>query len=165
MKMAATYQWSESNGAGEVVSDNIVNVNFGSVDDKEIVTADYPITREDSSFEKYIRGLFSGVFTEISNIKFWRSDVNGYKAGETLKAAANVTYAQPSATPNADSDIPLSEGTALAIKSAEGADTIEYGASGVSGYTGYVRLQLNTTIDTPSGSVFTKTVCLQYDEV
>lgn len=162
--MAATFEWSESNGAGEVVSDNIANVNFGSVDDKEIVTTDNPVIAGESSFEKYIRGLFSGTFTEISNILFWKSS-GEYKTGETIKAAANAVYATPSATPNADDDVPVTEGTALAIKSAEGADVIEYGASGVSGYTGYIRLQLQTTESTPAGAVNQKEFTLQYDEV
>lgn len=162
--MAATFEWSESNLVGEVVSDGIANVNFGSVDDKEIVTSSYPITREDSSFEKYIRGLFTGTWTEISNMLFWKS-AGDYKTGESIKAAANVSYATPSATPNADSAVPVTEGTALAIKSAEGADTIEYGASGVSGYTGYIRLQLDTTVDTPAGAVNTKQFTLQFDEI
>ena len=162
--MAATFEWSESNLVGEVVSDDIANVNFGSVDDKEIVTADYPITREDSSFEKYIRGLFTGTWTEISNMLFWKS-AGDYKTGESIKAAANVSYATPSATPNADSAVPVTEGTALAINSAEGAATIEYGASGVSGYTKYVRLQTHSTGSTPAGAGNQKTFVFQFDEV
>jgi hypothetical protein len=164
--MSAIHQFSESNLVGEVEAIPITNVNFGSIDDHELNTTIYPITRGNASFEKYIRCLFTGVWTEISNMKLWRSDANGYKTGETLKAAANVIYVQPSATPNADSDIPLSEGApALHIHSAEGLDTIVYGASGISGYTGYVRMQLRTTGSTPAGSVFQKTLLFQYDEV
>jgi hypothetical protein len=163
--MAATHQFSESNLVGEVEAIPIANLNFGSVDDHELNTTTYPITRGNASFEKYIRSKFTGVWTEISNMKLWRSDVLGYKTGETLKAATNVAYATPSATPNADSDIPLVEGSALSIQSAEGAATIIYGASGVSGYTKYVRFQLRTTGSTPSGSVFQKTITFQFDEV
>jgi len=162
--MAATHQWSESNLVGQVVADGITNINFGSVDDHELVPATYPITRATNSFDKYIRALFTGSWTEISAIKFWRSDVLGYKTEETLKASANATYSAPSQTSNGDSDIPLSEGTALGINSAEGNATIVYGATGVSGYTGYVRLQLKTTVNTPSGATFQKTLCMQYDE-
>jgi len=159
--MAATHQFSESN-LTEVVMDGITNLNFGSVDDHELNTTTYPISRSNSSFEKYLRCLFGGTgWTEISNMKFWRSDVLGYKTGETLKAAANVAFATPSATPNADSDIPLSESApALAIQSAAGTTTIT-----APGYTKYIRLQLQTTGSTPSGSVFQKTLCFQYDEV
>ena len=157
--MPATHQFSESN-LTEVVQDGIANLNFGSVDDHELNTTTYPITRGQSSFEKYLRCKFSDTFTEISNMKFWRSDVLGYKTGETLKAAANVAFATPSATPNADSNIPLNEGASLAIQSAAGTTTIT-----APGYTKYMRLQLQTTGSTPSGSVFQKTLTFQYDEV
>jgi len=63
------------------------------------------------------------------------------------------------------STIPTTEGTALALNSAEGVSTIVYGATGVTGYTGYVKMQLQTTGSTPSGSVAQKTFVLQYDEV
>ena len=157
--MAATHEFSESNLVGEVVQDSITNLNFGSVDDHELNTITYPITRGDASFEKYIRSKFSGGFTEISNMKFWRSDILGYKTDETLKAAANVAFATPSATPNADSDIPLVVGSALAIQSAAGTTTIT-----APGYTKYIRLQIHTTSSTPSGAVFQKTLCFQYNE-
>ena len=162
--MAAIHQFSESNGAGEVETIPVANLNFGSNDSAEINTTTYPITRGDASFEKYLRALFTGIFTEISNMKFWKS-AGTLVTGETIKAAANVAYAQPSATPNADSDVPVTEGTALSMQSAEGAATIVYGASGVSGYTKYLRLQLQTTGSTPAGAVNQKTFTMQYDEV
>jgi len=158
--MAATHQFSESNLVGEVVQDGITNLNLGSIDDHELNTTTYPITRGNASFEKYIRAKFSSTFTEISNMKFWRSDVLGYKTGETLKAAANVTFATPSDTANADSNIPLTSGTSLAIQSAAGTTTIT-----APGYTKYIRLQLQTTVGTPSGAMFQKTLCFQYDEI
>lgn len=161
--MAATHAWKESNGAGEVES-TATNINFGSNDSPNLNTTTYPITRGDASFEKYIRCLFTGIWTEISNMKFWKS-AGDYVTGEAIKAAANVAYVQPSETPNADDDIPLIEGSALAIESAEGEATIEYGASGVSGYTDYIRLQLRTTGSTPAGAVNQKTFTFQYDEV
>lgn len=162
--MSATHQFSESNLVGEVETIPVANLNFGSNDSAELNTTTYPITRGDASFEKYIRCLFTGIWTEISNMKFWKS-VGAYVTGEAIKAAANVVYATPSATPNADSDIPIIEGSALAIQSAEGAAIIEYGASGVSGYTGYIRLQLRTTAATPAGAVNSKTLTFMYDEV
>ena len=158
--MSAIHQFSESNLVGEVEAIPITNLNFGSVDDHELNTTTYPITRGNSSFEKYLRCKFTDTFTEISNMKFWRSDVLGYKTGETLKAAANVAFATPSATPNADSDIPLNVGASLAIQSAAGTTTIT-----APGYTKYIRLQIQTTVSTPSGSVFQKTLTFQYDEV
>jgi hypothetical protein len=162
--MAAVHEFSESNGAGEVVSDGIANINFGSNDSSEIVPATYPVIAGESSFEKYLRSKFTSTYTEISNMKFWKS-AGTYGTGEGIKAAANATYATPSATANADSAVPTSLGAALAINSAEGDATIVYGASGVSGYSGYIRLQLDTTVSTPAGAVAQKTFIFQYDEV
>jgi len=158
--MPATHEFSESNLVGQVVTDGIANLNFGSDDSYEIVPATYPIVRATNSFEKYIRAKFTGSFTEISNMKFWRSDVLGYKTGETLKAAANVAYATPSQTSNADDDIPLNVGASLSIQAADGSSTIV-----APGYTKYQRLQLRTTGSTPAGTVFQKTLCFQYDEM
>ena len=162
--MAATHHFYESNGAGEVEEADISNVNFGSNDSPNLNTTTYPITRGNASFEKYIRCLFTGTWTEISNMKFWKS-AGAYVTDEACKAAANVVYAQPSETPNADSNVPVTEGTALAIESAEGETEIVYGASGVSGYTGYIRLQLRTGASTPAGAVNQKTFVFQFDEV
>ena len=161
--MSAVHHFCESNGAGEVETQDIANLNFGSNDSANLNTITYPITRGNASFEKYICCLFTGTWTEISNMKFWKS-LGDYVTGEACKAAANVAYITPSAIPNADSDIPVIVGSALSLQSAEGASTITFG-SGVSGYTKYVRLQLRTTGSTPAGSVNTKTYTFQFDEV
>jgi hypothetical protein len=161
--MSASFQFSESNGAGETVTDGITNVNFGSSDAPNLVVASYPITAGLNSFAKYIRAKFTGTWTEISNMKFWKS-AGAYVTGEAIKASANAVYATPSATGTGDSDIPTVEGSALAINSAEGEATIVYGASGVSGYSGYIRMQLQTTVSTPAGAVNQKTLTFQYDE-
>ncbi len=157
--MSAIHEWSESNGVGEVVTDGITNLNFGSNDSINIVPATYPITRADASFEKYIRAKFAGTFTEISNMLFWKS-VGVYVADESCKAAANVAYVQPSETANGDSDIPVTEGTALVIQASDGTATIL-----APGYTKYIRSQLQTGVTTPAGAVNQKTLTFQYDEV
>ena len=157
--MPAIHQFSESNLLGEVETIPVANLNLGSNDSAELNTTTYPIVRGDASFEKYFRCKFTDVFTEISNMKFWKS-VGGYGAGEALKAAANVAYVQPSATPNADSNIPESEGASLAIQSAAGTSTIV-----APGYTKYIRLQLRSTGSTPRGSVAQKTMIFQFDEI
>jgi hypothetical protein len=162
--MAATHQWSESNGAGEVVHDGITNLNFGNIDSYNIVPSSNPIARAANSFAKYIRCKFTDTYTEISNMLFWKS-AGTLVTGETIKAAANATYATPTEVDTGDSNVPTTEGTALAIESAEGELVITYGASGVSGYTGYIRLQLQTTGSTPAGAVNQKTFTFQYDEV
>ena len=161
--MAASYQWAESNGAGEVVTDGIANLNFGSNDSANIVTTTYPVTAGQNSFEKYLRAKFSGVFTEISNMKFWKSG-GTFITGESIKAIANQTYTAPvsSTSVKAVSDVPESEGTALSVQSTEG-DTSKLTVAGT--YTKYLVLQLQTTTGTPAGAVNQKTFTFQYDEV
>ena len=161
--MAADFVFSESNGVGEVVSDDIANINFGSVDASALVPATYPITRGNNSFTKYLRGKFTGSFTEISNILFWKS-AGAYKTEENIDAEANAIYATPTAVDMAGTTIPITSGTALAIESFEGAATIVSGGSGVSGYTGYIKMQTQTTSNTESGAVNSKTLTMQYDE-
>jgi hypothetical protein len=165
--MGATFAFSESNGAGQVVHDGIANINFGSNDSYDLVPATYPITRGTNSFCKYIRGKFTGSWTEISNMKFWKS--NGeYKTDESISAGFNVTYATPTqddqrVTGIGDTAVPTSE-PSQNVNSFEGASTIVYGATGVSGYTGYIRLQTQTLVTTPSGVVNQKQFTLQFDE-
>lgn len=162
--MAATLQWSESNTVGQTVTDGITNLNFGSNDSVNIVTATYQINRSASSFEKYIRVKFTGTWVTISNMLFWKS-AGTLVAGETIKCAYNTAFATPSATSNGDSAVPTTSGGSSAIQSAEGAATIEYGVSGVSGYSKYLRLQLSTSASTPSGAVNQKTFTFQWDEI
>ena len=157
--MGATYQWSESNEA-EVVTDGVSNLNFGSNDSPNLVSANHPIVAAENSFEKFIRAKFSGTFTEISNMKFWKS-AGAYKTGEVIKAAANLAFGTPtsSTSTGATSDIPTSEVTALVIQAADGSAIITS-----AGYTKYMCLQLQTTASTPAGSVNTKTLVFQFDE-
>ena len=163
--MAVIVEWSESNGVGKVNTDGITNVNFGSNDSYNLVHATYPIVAGNNSFSKYLRVKFTGSgWTTISNMKFWKS-LGALGVGETIKAVANIAYATPSATDTGDSNCPVLEGSALAVDSYEGAVTIINGATGVSGYTDYIRLQLQTTVSTPSGVVAQKTFKLQYDIV
>jgi hypothetical protein len=161
--MGASFAWSESNLVGEVVTDGIVNLNFGSADDHDLVVLSNKILRTTNSFSKYIRIKFTGVWVDITNMLFWKS-AGVLLAGESVVAGANVLYATPTQTDTGDSAIPTTEGTALAIDSYEGANHIEYGVSGVSGYTDYIRLQLQTTGSTPTGAVNQKTFTFQWDE-
>lgn len=160
--MSAIFQFSESNGAIETGHDGITNINFGSNDSYNLNPSTYPIVRNTNSYAKYIRGLFTGTWTQISNMKFWKS-AGDYVTGETIKAGFNVSYATPSQVDTGDSNIPVSE-PSQNVNSFEGNLTIDYGASGVSGYTDYIRLQLQTTASSPAGTVNQKTFTMQYDE-
>lgn len=153
--MTATFDFSETNGAGATVTDAISNVNFGNTDAPNIVPASNPITAGNNSFEKYIRGHFSGSYSSISNLLFWKS-AGAYVTGEGIVAAVNASYTTPVATTSvvATVAIPTTSGTAL-VPTAPGASP---------DYSGYITLQLQTTVSTPPGNVNQKTFTLQYDE-
>ena len=153
--MTATFDFSESNGAGPTVTDSISNVNFGNTDAPNITPASNPVTAGNNSYEKWIRGHFSASYSSISNLKFYKS-LGGYAAGESIVAAVNATYATPVATTSivATSPVPVLLGSAL-VPTAPGASP---------DYSGYITLQLQTTVSTPPGNVATKTFTLQYDE-
>lgn len=153
--MAATFAFSESNGAGETVTDPISNANFGSVDAPNIVPAIDPITAGNNSFEKWLRGSFSGVYTSIANLRFFKS-AGAFVTGEDILAAVNATFATPVDTGSivATVTVPTTEGSALA-PAAPGASP---------DFSGYITMQLQTTVSTPPGAVNQKTFTLKYDE-
>ena len=160
--MAATFQFSESNLVGEVVQDNITNLNFGDIDDHELVPSSYPIVVGTNSYEKFLRAKFGGTgWTEISNMKFWKS-LGAYKTGENIKVDEVTAYATPVKTTSsrAVTTAPVDLAGAIVVHSAAGTTTIT-----VAGYTRYICLQLQTSGSTPSGALNTKTWTFQYDEV
>lgn len=153
--MAATFQWAESNGAGQTVTDGISNLNYGNVDAVNITPASNPITAGNNSFEKWNRGKFSGTYNSVTNLKFYKS-AGAYVTGEDIKAAVNAAYATPTASTSsvATVTVPTTLGTAL-VPTAPGASP---------SYSGYITSQLQTTVSTPPGNVNQKTFTLQYDE-
>jgi hypothetical protein len=153
--MSASFQWSESNGAGQVVTDGISNVNFGNVDAPNIVPVTNPIAAGTNSFEKWIRGKFYGTFNSIANLRFWKS-AGAYVTGEDIKAVEDATYATPVSTTSivALLTVPVAEVSAL-IPTAPVSNP---------DYSGYITMQLQTTVSTPPGSVNQKTFTLKYDE-
>lgn len=159
--MSATFGFSEANGAGETVTDSISNLNMGSVDMTNLTPSTYPIVAGANAFEKYLKAKFSGTFTEISNMKFWKS-VGALKTGEAILADEATAYAQPVATTSsvALDAIPTSVGTAITVHNTSGGLTITSPA-----YTRYICIQLQTTGSTPAGALNQKTFTFQYDEV
>lgn len=118
--MAATVTISESNGAGQTVTNSITNSNFGSTDAVNITAASFPITPNTRSYAKYQRFRVSdlGGSTAVKTLKVWRtgslsgSDTHVTNARETSYAGA-ATYATPvnTAITGADQTMPTTEPT------------------------------------------------------
>ena len=71
--MAATVRINEANGAGQTVTNNISNSNFGSTDAQSLVAATYPITAGTYSYEKWQKFEVTamGGSSVIKDIKTW----------------------------------------------------------------------------------------------
>lgn len=116
--MAATVTLSESNGAGQTVTNDITNSNWGSTDAVNLVAATHPITPNTRSFAKYQRFRVSnmGGSSAIKTLKVWRttalsgSDTHVTNARTTSYGGA-ATYAEPvnTAITGADQTMPTSE--------------------------------------------------------
>lgn len=154
--MAATFAWSESNGAGETVTDGILNVNFGNLDSPNLSSPNNRVVAGNNSYEKWNRGKFSGSYTTIDNLKFYKS-AGSLPSNVTIKAEVNTAYATPtdSTSSVALNNVPTTEGSALVPDST--------GAS--PDYSGYIIMQMQTTIAATPGAVPTQTFTMKYDEV
>ena len=154
--MAATFQHSESNGAGEAVTNGIANTNFGNTDGPNLSAPNNRIIAGNNSFEKWYRGRFSGTFTSISNLRFFKSS-GALPANVDVKAAADAAYATPVDTTSAVAtvDVPTVEGSALTPAAPVGNPA----------FSGYITMQMQTTVAATPGAVPTQTFTLKYDEV
>lgn len=154
--MAATFEWSESNSSMETVTNGISNVNFGSMDAPNLSSPNNRVIAGENSYEKWNRGRFSGTYTTVDNLKFWKS-AGSLPSGVTITAAVNAAFATPTASTSsvATSNVPTSEGSAL-VPNSPGASP---------DFSGYITMQLQATSMATPGAVPTVTLTLKYDEV
>jgi hypothetical protein len=165
--MAATYELSETNLVGAVVTDGITSINYGSNDSPNIVVATYPITYGTNSFEKYIRLHFTNTFNKIENLQIWKS-AGAYVTGEGIKTNLTTigysaaSYATPTASTSsvATNAMPTADPTTANLGLAGSLS----GSLTSVGYSDYWVTQLQTTVSTPAGNVNQKTYTIQYDE-
>jgi hypothetical protein len=173
---AATTDLIESNGAGPTDTGSLTNVNAGSNDSYNIVTATYPIVAGTNSFEKWhrIKCTAAGTSTSLNNWKVWLS-TGSITANCTLKTNLRETsyggaqsYAAPSAT-----DRSATYGyTQTFPTTTPSASNLGYGgtlgaamtiSSGLPKYTDYIVMQLQTTGSANTG-LTGGVITYQYDE-
>lgn len=175
--MATTFSWKELNGASGSQSENTAtNMNLGNNDSVNLVPATYPIAANANSYAKYIMGYWEGDFTQISNVKFWKS-AGAYVTGETISMSGAVLYATPDTADHSSDGIisptqPDGANVPIPGDLHRGDDAwIGYDISGsiagdgisTTGSTMPIRLQLQTTASTPAGAVNQKTFTMTYD--
>lgn len=175
--MAATFQWGESNGAGETQTLDRAEANWKAIDDSTTAYSSSPIAAGSNSYEKWMFGKFSGTFNQILNGK-WAHTAGSLGTGLTVKGAPSMTadasrlaYATPSTTANANLSVDMTSTTAIGSGS-----VVYFGATGPASsgkaasmttnpcFTNYLTHQLQTTGSAAAGDTTQITFTLQYDE-
>lgn len=176
--MAVTVTWVEYNGSalGAGIGTRLAsNLNFGSVDNVNVVPASSPIAAGSNSYAKYWKAQWSGSFTSIFNAKLYKS-AGTYLTGEALKFSGSYAKAgSPSQTalPNVGAKavpaIPItlpSNNVCLPNTTTGYLWRQSYASS--PGYASGARssmmaFQLQTTAAIAAGAVNQKTISLTYD--
>src|SRR6266478_6283538 len=120
MSTPATVVLSESNGAGEVVTHNIANINFGTIDAPNLIPANHPVVKptfgSHFSFPKWLRVevVNMGDSSLIDELRIWKS-AGALLPGEFIAAnTSNGTFTFYSVynyfTPVADDAFPGAHG-------------------------------------------------------
>lgn len=98
----------------------------------------------DYSAHVYLKGRFDGTFSQVSNVRFWATDLSAlpsYGAGAFVLASGTATYVPPSTASMSG------VWQAVPTARAQGLDVGTAGlASGLPGCTNYVALQLKTGV-------------------
>lgn len=175
--MAATFQWGESNGAGETQTLDRSEANWKNVDDSTTAYSSSPIQAGNNSYEKWVFGKFSGTYNQILG-GLWAHTAGVLGTGLTLKASPAMTvdadrlaYAIPSTTANAN--LTYDATSVIAIGSGK---AVWFGATGPASagkaanttanpaFTNYLTHQLQTTGSAASGDTTQITITLRYQE-
>lgn len=169
MPTAATVYISESNGAGEVVTHDIDNINLGSIDAPNLDPSLHQVIVSEYSYAKYERVEVAslGDSTTIKDLRCWAS-VYVPVTGERLRfnCFATASAAIPYATPTTASIITATIGT-----SDPGSANIDIGGDLAGqllapGYSGYFLFQAQSNVGgtTPVGPANVKVIVFQFDE-
>lgn len=175
--MAATFDWQESNGAGETITTGRTETNWKSIDDSTTAYSSAPIVAGANSYSKWQFGKFTGTFNQILN-GLWSHTATAFGTGLTLMASPTMTadgdrlaYSTPSASTLASLTYDATAVTAIGSGKA-----VWFGATGPANsgkaasmttnpcYTNYLTTQLQTTGSAAAGDTAQVTLTLRYDE-
>ena len=166
--MASTFAMNETYGtSGSPTSVdtsylNLLAANVASGSDASMAPAANPIALPASgtnySFERYFRAHFTGTFTSISTITFYKSAGSlGTGIGITCGTTGNATYTTPVNTASSySSAVPTTSGGA-----------VSFGPTSLSaaGYSYYGVMQMTVASTASSGVVATQTYRFAWQEV
>lgn len=162
--MAATMIVNEKNGAAETATDKTSGVvRFKNADDAVVDLNNpmvIPATGSDWSFEKWLRLNVSGIFTQISNLKFYTDGTSGFGTGVNTWAKSSATYTTPAELTSSTGYL-----DAFGYTSAAPLD-IGVGPYTVAGDIGsYVVLGLEVQSTASQGTLASETITFSYDEI
>lgn len=159
--MVATFNWIEYL-ALETTTDTPTNFNFGSTIATDLNPETYPISVGNNSYEKYFKANFTGTFTSISDLRFYKSD-GDYVTGEQIDFTGEATsYVIPVVTAStvATTTLPVADpGTANVSIGGNLAGTLV-----APGTSDFIVLQNQIASYASSGSTNQKTFTFLYTE-
>lgn len=165
--MVATFLWKQRYGTSPGTEATATNLNLVSnTSGVDQTPATFPVIAGQNSYELFVRMNFTGTFTKVDNLQFWKS-AGAYVTGESIVAktdwtAGTSTYTTPVATASTVATVAVATadpGTAnVTIGNALAGSLV------AAGYSDYIVLQLQTTGSTPPGAVNQKTFSANYDE-
>jgi len=158
--MAATFSWVEYTAASTTATPT--SFNLGSTNAANLSPSTYPISAGSYSYEKWIKGRFTGSFTSVDNLIFWKSD-GDYVTGETMKYTGQATtFATPinTVSTNATTAVPITEPATANVSIGESLT----GSLTATGDSDFIVLQASVTSYASSGASNQKTFSFSYDE-
>lgn len=173
--MAAVFSFNESYGPTQTVTSvdtsylNLLSADAASGSDTTTTTAANPITIPAASYaysyERWLRGHWSGSFTTISAVYFWKYSgtlPGSVKIKALKKASAPTTYVAPVVTASTVCGTSGNEATATSdIPTATGTINPAYATN----FSDYVVMQLVVPSGSASGSIGTMTYRMGWNEV
>lgn len=174
---AATFEFDESNGAGQTITHAVTNVNWKNIDDTTTAYTSSPITAGNNSYEKWQAGHFSGTYNQISN-GFFAHTAGSFGTGLTLKGQPTMTadgdrltYTTPATTANSSLTVDMTSVISITSGQVVFFGPTSANASGKASsttsnpaWTNYLTTQLQTTSGAAAGDTATATLTLRYDE-
>ena len=160
--MAATFAWIEYL-ANATATATPTNLNFGSTITANLAPSTFPITAGTYSYEKWVTTQYTGSFTRIENIQFWKS-AGAYVSAEQINFTGQIiTYAVPTTSSS-------TYAAAAVATSDPGTSNVSIGGSltgslVATGASDFLVLQTSVGSGASAGAVNQKTFTLQYDEV
>ena len=172
--MVSTFSWVEYTATpGNASASGVpTNLNLGSTNAVDLAPSTYPITAGTYSYAKWVRGMWTGSFTRVDNIQFWKS-AGDYVGSEALNTSVTTgTFsATDFLTPTNDQETKAS----VAMPTADpGTQNVGVGGSLTGSITSstagsnecdYIVIQASIGAGASAGATNTKTFTLQYDEI